>query len=237
MHIAQKTTAKDNPIDHAYALMGIGEINVAIGTHGANPDLENARKLFTGLNLRTEAFICQAIQVEHELRNNKNVVTSTLKTTLEKCLRWSWTGDPQLTLYSLQRMGDSALWPSVDFQWAATYAFLYLAFASKKQEKLALYKAIRYLGDLFLADSDENTAESIFVTALDGFTSMDVHRGRAECMIRLGDLAKNRGDLVKAKEFWSTAQPLFKRSLQGQAVAQIDNKLAALEQKRSYHQM
>ncbi|KAF7352174.1 ATPase-AAA-core domain-containing protein [Mycena venus] len=177
MYIAQKSTAKDNPVDHAYALMGIGEIDAAIGTHGANPDLENARKLFTSLNLQTETFICEAIQVEHELRNNKDLKTTTLKKTLEKCLQWSWTGDPQLTLYSLQRMGDSTLWPSADFRWAATYAFIYLAFASKKQEKLALHKAIRYLGDVFLADNDEKTAESTFIAALDGFTSMDVHRG------------------------------------------------------------
>ncbi|KAJ7737504.1 hypothetical protein B0H16DRAFT_1762354 [Mycena metata] len=232
MHIAQRNTAEDNPIDHAYALLGIGEIDVAIGTRSANPGLEYARKLFAGLHHQTEAFMCEAIQVEHELRSNKDIATSTLKTTLEKCLQWSWTGDPQLTFYSLQRMGDSALWPSADFGWTSTYAFIYSAFASKKQEKLSLHKAIRYPGDIFLVEGDEHTAETIFVAALDGFTSMDVHRERAECMIRLGDLAKNRRDLVKAKEFWTTAQPLFKCSLQAQGVAQINNKLAALEEQK-----
>ncbi|KAJ7753546.1 hypothetical protein B0H16DRAFT_1886948 [Mycena metata] len=72
MHIAQRNTVEDNPIDHAYALLGIGEIDVAIGTHNANPGLENARKLFAGLHHQTEAFMCEVVQVEHELRKNKD---------------------------------------------------------------------------------------------------------------------------------------------------------------------
>jgi hypothetical protein len=59
---------------------------------------------------------------------------------------------------------------------------------------------------------------------------MDVHRSRAECMLRLGDLSKNCGDLLKAMEFWDAARPLFVRSSQAQQVEDIDCKIAGLSQ-------
>jgi hypothetical protein len=154
------------------------------------------------------------------------MVTKDLKITLEKCLAGCWGDDPQATFYILEQMGDSARWPVTDFHWAATYTVVYLAFATKKKEKLRLHTALRYLGDVFLANGDEATARNIFIVALDGFTSMDVHHGRAECMTRLGDLAQNHGESATANGFWSAARPLFERSLQTQGVADIDHRLA-----------
>jgi hypothetical protein len=58
---------------------------------------------------------------------------------------------------------------------------------------------------------------------------MDVHFSRAQCMQHLGDLANKGGDFAKAIEFWKSARPLFERSLQATYVAQIDTKLAAVE--------
>ncbi|KAJ7916361.1 hypothetical protein B0H13DRAFT_2323463 [Mycena leptocephala] len=49
---------------------------------------------------------------------------------------------------------------------------------------------------------------------------MDVHHSRAECMLRLGDISKGHGELLKAVELWETAKPLFERSSQ---VKQLDN--------------
>lgn len=62
---------------------------------------------------------------------------------------------------------------------------------------------------------------------------MDVHHrihSRAQCMLRLGDLAEKRGDLSQATEYWSTARPLFERSLQQKDVAEIDKRLAAMQE-------
>ncbi|KAF8184063.1 hypothetical protein K438DRAFT_1937355 [Mycena galopus ATCC 62051] len=226
--IAEKLTAENNPIDHAYSLLTIGEIDVAIGARNACENLEKAKSLFATLNFHMGALTCETVIVEDALRNQ--VVTTELKATMEKCLSRSWTDDPQLTFFALERMGDSSRWPSTDFEWASTYTVVYLAFSIKKKEKLALHKALRALGDVFIGNHDEGTAESLFIAALEGFIDMDVHRSRADCMIRLGDLTKNRGDSAGAKEFWSTARPLFERSLQTQGVAKIDSRLAALEQ-------
>jgi hypothetical protein len=57
---------------------------------------------------------------------------------------------------------------------------------------------------------------------------MDVHRGRAECMLRLGDIFYGYGDPLKAMEFWEAARPLFECSSQAQQVANIDDKLASM---------
>lgn len=55
---------------------------------------------------------------------------------------------------------------------------------------------------------------------------MDVHRSRADCMLYLGDITKDRGDIEKADKLWKEACPLFERSLQLEDVARVQNRLA-----------
>ncbi|KAJ7084126.1 hypothetical protein C8R44DRAFT_822092 [Mycena epipterygia] len=58
---------------------------------------------------------------------------------------------------------------------------------------------------------------------------MDVHRSRADSMLRLGDLAQKQGDMARAEGMWKKARPLFERSLQGGDVEKIDSRLRASE--------
>jgi hypothetical protein len=60
---------------------------------------------------------------------------------------------------------------------------------------------------------------------------MDVHRRRADCISRIGDIFLCRGDLVRAKEMWETARPLFVRSSRAKDVTAVDSRLAQLEDK------
>ncbi|KAJ7457737.1 hypothetical protein FB451DRAFT_1406609 [Mycena latifolia] len=69
---------------------------------------------------------------------------------------------------------------------------------------------------------------SLWVVALEGFTQMDVHHSRAECMRRLGDLSKLQEDIVKAAELWKAVRPLFERSSQGKQMAHIDERLSGI---------
>jgi hypothetical protein len=57
---------------------------------------------------------------------------------------------------------------------------------------------------------------------------MDVHRSRAECMLRLGDISNSHGDQLKAVELWHTARPLFERSSQAKQVQCVDERLACI---------
>lgn len=69
---------------------------------------------------------------------------------------------------------------------------------------------------------DQDTAHSLFTLALEGFTQMDVHRSRGNCLLWLGDIARQKRDVSKAVEIWSMARPLFERSLQTKQIQQID---------------
>jgi hypothetical protein len=57
---------------------------------------------------------------------------------------------------------------------------------------------------------------------------MDVHRSRAECMLRLGDISMGHGDPIKAVEYWEGAKPLFEWSSQAKGVCCINERLAGI---------
>ncbi|KAJ7031849.1 hypothetical protein C8F04DRAFT_1262490 [Mycena alexandri] len=58
---------------------------------------------------------------------------------------------------------------------------------------------------------------------------MDVHRSRAECMIRLGDISEKNGDLLNALELWEMARPLFERSSQTKQIQAIDERMSRVD--------
>ncbi|KAJ7850855.1 hypothetical protein B0H13DRAFT_2360517 [Mycena leptocephala] len=106
------------------------------------------------------------------------------------------------------------------------WTVVYLVNSLKRKEKLGIFKALQSLGDIFLYQNDEHTATNLFTVALEGFIQMDVHRGRAECMLRLGDISMGHGNLLKAVDFWDGARPLFERSSQAKQVNRINERLA-----------
>ncbi|KAJ7288828.1 hypothetical protein C8J57DRAFT_1495097 [Mycena rebaudengoi] len=106
------------------------------------------------------------------------------------------------------------------------WAGIFLSLALTSKERLAEMKALSYLGQISVAEGDDETALSLFTVALDGFTFMDVHRWRAACMVQIADIYDKRGEPVKSVELWKTAQPLFERSSQTNSVTWIDVRLA-----------
>jgi hypothetical protein len=128
--------------------------------------------------------------------------------------------------YCLEQLGNTGHWGASGQM--SSWTTVYLAHSIKFKEKLGINKALRFLGDIFLAHADEDTAVSLFIIALEGFTYMDVHCSRAECMLRLGDNAKEHDDLQEAVEFWDAARPLFERSSQTKQIELIDERLASV---------
>ncbi|KAJ7451286.1 hypothetical protein FB451DRAFT_1186225 [Mycena latifolia] len=119
--------------------------------------------------------------------------------------------------------------------WGMLHGVVFLAYSLKLKRKLEIYKALQFLGDVYLADKDQQTAINLLTVALEGFTRMDVHRSRGECMLRLGDMSELHGDLPKAAELWKTARALFKRSSQAKQVANIDERLARTTNLPEHH--
>jgi hypothetical protein len=60
------------------------------------------------------------------------------------------------------------------------WTFLFLVHALKSKQRPAVHKALQFLGDLFLAQGERNTATSLFAVALGSFVQMDVHRNQGE---------------------------------------------------------
>ncbi|KAJ7823734.1 hypothetical protein B0H13DRAFT_1919503 [Mycena leptocephala] len=108
------------------------------------------------------------------------------KTLFESCLKPSFT-PPEIMSYCLERLGNTSCWGAPN--WMSGWTTVFLVHSVQRQEKLGIYKALQFLGDAFLAQDDEHTAINLFTVALEGFTYMDVHCSRAECMLQLGDIS------------------------------------------------
>ncbi|KAF7341706.1 AAA domain-containing protein [Mycena sanguinolenta] len=91
-----------------------------------------------------------------------------------------------LGIIAMEKLSNVGL-KTNNMQMSVAYSVLLLAAALKTRDLAATHQALRRLGDISLASHDETTAMSLFQVALDGFKLMGIHRGMADCLIRLGD--------------------------------------------------
>ncbi|KAJ7135725.1 hypothetical protein C8R44DRAFT_848591 [Mycena epipterygia] len=224
-HILQNTSEEQDEYNYAFVLLNIAQIDVIIGAdeHDVEKNLEEAKIIFSNNSFSGGITDCEMILANLNLREGNIIVAQTL---FQKCLNSSWGTQNQTVTCCLESLADVSRWGNNDFVWQ--WAVVYLGQAQKVKQKLELHKALQFLGDVFLAHGDDESANNLFNTALEGFTAMDVHRSRAQCMLRLGDIAKRQGDLVTAIKLWTEARPLFERCLQAKDLAQIDIQLAAV---------
>ncbi|KAJ6592261.1 hypothetical protein DFH09DRAFT_1073324 [Mycena vulgaris] len=197
------------PLEHAFSLLNMAELDVLLGapTERVQRTIDTARSIFNSVSYVVYEMLCDAAMGALHLREG-NLQSAT--SFFHRCLSSSWVNYAELVNYCLERLGDRSLWDSTDQSWT----IIYLVHASKSQQKLDIHKALQFLGDVFRAEGDQDTAVSLLTVALEGFSQMDVHRSRAECMLLLGYISKENGDMLKAAELWKTARPLFERSSQ-----------------------
>jgi tetratricopeptide (TPR) repeat protein len=224
--MVEATSPEKSAVSYAISLLNIALIDTMIGadTKDVNSGVDKARKIFRDRNLGQNIKLCSVLQAAIEFRE-ENFTLAKIK--FQECLYSVWGADHEAESFCLERLADIRAWP-VDgwcYQWPA----IYLGHAYKSKDKLAIHKAFIFLGDMFNADKDEETASNLYMIALDGFTHMDVHCSQAKCMIRLGDLAKGQGYISKAIALWKAAQPLFESSSQAKEGAQIDSRFLAVE--------
>jgi tetratricopeptide (TPR) repeat protein len=218
-----------NPYDHALSFLNIAQIDVELlaAEDDVQQNLDTAVTLFQRLNFSTGLQFCDMIRAALYLQKGNYLVAMEL---FQLCFQSAWGKDTEAVAYCLEKMASVKQWRAAH-QTSFTYTFL--AHSVKCKQKLELHKALQFIGDLFQAHGDQDTALSLFTAALEGFTQMDVHRSRAECITCLGDISKENGDEFKAAELWQTARPLFERSSQSKQIAQLDAKLAGLSHKLS----
>ncbi|KAJ7626046.1 hypothetical protein FB45DRAFT_869158 [Roridomyces roridus] len=214
--------------NYAYAALNIAQIDIEIGEvggPGVELNIATAQKYFSEVQSQAELYSCQAVLASLQLKKHNWIQA---KAMFEECLQVSWSQGPGLTFYALEKLADITLWQSVDFPCASRRSVIYLVLSVRHKSKLNFHKSLRCLGDVLLSENDHESAEALFQVALEGFTTMDVHRSRAECMARMGELAIRAGRMDQAEKLWQKACILFERSSQTTQAAEIQRKLADL---------
>jgi tetratricopeptide (TPR) repeat protein len=222
IRILEETSIQD-AYNYGLALLNVAEIDVMSGApkDDVQRNFDKARKMLNTMGCADTMTMCDIILGDLHLREGHSLEA---RTTFKRCLNVAM--DSQNQTYCLERLGDVSCWGDLDGM--SSWTTVFLVNSLKRKEKLGIYKALRSLGDIFLAQHDDHTAISLFIVALEGFTHMDVHRSRAECMLQLGDISKGHGDLFKAVEFWETARPLFERSSQAKQIQHINERVAGV---------
>ncbi|KAJ7474786.1 hypothetical protein FB451DRAFT_276120 [Mycena latifolia] len=226
--IANDTSPSKDPLNHALSVINIAQMDLMSGK--PEPDMqcniEKAKEIFAAMCWPIGIDYCRIVLADLKLRE-KNIPHA--KELFQTSLNSQWGKDAEVVAYTMARFADVTCWPSAEIKWSSSWQVVYLAHSKKSQSKIDLYKAFQFLGDGFMLQGDEYTAQSLFEVALEAFTEMDIHRSRADCMLRLGDIAKQSGGLVKAVGLWKDAHPLFEQSSQAKEVAKIDSRLAAID--------
>ncbi|KAJ7121538.1 hypothetical protein C8R44DRAFT_736331 [Mycena epipterygia] len=228
LELSQKYSSLQSPYGLACSLSNIAAVDVMAGADAleVQQNLENAKRKFSDLGMIGAVNRCEIVVADLCLREGNEMVANE---SLQQCLKSALGKDSSAVSYCLERLADVDRWTSTTINLSCRWPVIYLAQAQKTQEKLAVHKALCFMGDVLLSQGDKDTAYNLFIVALERFTYMDVHRSRANCMLRLGDIAKYRGQLAKAVDHWKMARPLFKRSSQAKDMAQIDIRLASVD--------
>ncbi|KAJ7460281.1 hypothetical protein FB451DRAFT_1500680 [Mycena latifolia] len=231
LQLAQDVAPQDS-YSYAWALLNIAQLDVIIGAskQDVSSNLDKATALFDAhtygyYNAMAAKIYCNLVLGQLHLREGEIL---TAKGILQTCVMSTWGRDAQGALLCMESFANIKGWPESDFRWASGWAVIYLGYAKKLGDKFALHQALQFLGDVFQAEGDSAPSTSLFTATLEGFTWMDIHRSRAECMLRLGNLAKGHGEASKAIELWKTARPLFECSSQVKQVAHINERLNAI---------
>ncbi|KAJ7457808.1 hypothetical protein FB451DRAFT_1564132 [Mycena latifolia] len=223
--VVRMTARGRSPYFHANAVRTLAQLDIITGMGDSVilPNLRAARALAIDLESPHALLLCDILQGEWNLlRGNPSTAYSSLKP-----LAAQGKVHAEIVFLALESLGElSHGMCGLDetFRWAT----IYFAFARKTEDLGHTYQALRYLGDIFLVQGDEKMALSVFQAVLNACTEMDVHRRRADCMSRIGDIYVRRGDPTKANEMWQAARPLFVRSSRPLDVSSIDSKLARL---------
>ncbi|KAJ7256292.1 hypothetical protein C8J57DRAFT_1650715 [Mycena rebaudengoi] len=212
------------------ANINIALIDLATGVDSKNvcQNLDNCKfylKALYGFSAKAISLIADLVAAELCLRDG---ALGTANAMFEKCFALSQNIAIELRLFCLERLGDLSMKMN-DIQTTLQWIGIFLGLALACKDKYQTMQAFQCLGQIFSAKGDDETALSLFSVALDGFTFMDVHHWRADCMVRIAGIMNNCGEVMKAVELWKVARPLFERSSQMKDITKIDAKLAEVD--------
>ncbi|KAJ7046231.1 hypothetical protein C8F04DRAFT_1248486 [Mycena alexandri] len=225
--IIQKVSSDKDPFDHAIALFNLTEVDIRLGAsrEQVEGNIARIKAIFAGMGFKRGETLCALISGDLEMREGNLATAGTL---LRRCVQASQGKDGEIMTLALGLLADPERWRFLPA--AENWSVIFLVHVLKSGEQLEIHRAFQFLGESFLHHHrDSATATSLFAVALEKFTQMDIHQNRAECTLRLGEIARDEGDAVRAVELWRAARPLFERCSQVKEVAKIDNRLMGIE--------
>ncbi|KAF8132711.1 hypothetical protein K438DRAFT_2031717 [Mycena galopus ATCC 62051] len=235
-HIHEAILGRTSPVlspgEYAYALTNIALVDLVTGSSAAlvSHNLNLAEISFQKMQYQRGVAWCEILCADLQLRED-NTVEAYIEHLRPFASRWSGNTDDELTRYCLGRLADTRCPAQADAAASAHWVVTFLAFALRPVARnlLLVYQALRCLGEVLAHQGMDEEALSLLAVALDGFTLMGVHQYRAECMRAIGDIHVQHERFSEASALWKHARPLFERSLQAKAAAEIDRRLAELE--------
>ncbi|KAJ7107026.1 hypothetical protein C8R44DRAFT_858110 [Mycena epipterygia] len=221
--IVNMTSPDISPYHHSNSLASIAALDIIIGVDEVDiiGKLSTARRLSEKLEWTAGVISCEVFMALLYLRRGETQkATDALMQTLPAAYRYT-----DIAIWCLEKLGDPT-YGMFGLEDTTHWAGIYLSFARKTKNLGHTYQALRCLGDIFLAHGDRDTALNIFLAVLEGSTEMDVHRRRADCMARIGDIFMESGKPKEAVKMWEAARPMFLLSSQNKDAASMDTRLA-----------
>ncbi|KAJ6586532.1 hypothetical protein DFH09DRAFT_1075453 [Mycena vulgaris] len=192
--LSQNTSAESDPWHHALSRLNIAEILVITG--GAETDvdenLHKAKEIFSAMKFHNGLIHCEMVSADLKLTRGE---MTDARVEFEQGLISSWGKDVENVDYCLERLASVSRWGMSDLGWSCKWPVVYLVHALKSKQRFELHKALQCLADLFQILGDDDTAHNLFTVALEGFTQLEFHKGRAACLLCLGGYGKEEGKL------------------------------------------
>ncbi|KAJ7282373.1 hypothetical protein C8J57DRAFT_1295223 [Mycena rebaudengoi] len=210
--ILQLTSTERFVLYHTNTLVCIVSLDMLLGVFDAQEDppadLGTARRIFSSRSYSRGIPVCDRILADFYVRKGR---TSEARELYEKCVAVARGTNATAMGASLRKLGDITLGLD-ELQSTTRWATVFLAYAKSTGNVPLVSWAFLALGNIFLRQRDDESAQTLFRVALDEFTRMDIHRGKGECMVGLADIAKRRGDQVLQMSHLAEAELMFEKS-------------------------
>ncbi|KAK7006205.1 AAA domain-containing protein [Favolaschia claudopus] len=226
--ILRRTSQTNSPISYAHALINIASLDTYTGesAESISQYLDTATSVFHAAQYPRGNSACELARADLLLREGQ---AAAARVEYIHLLGSARSSDEEIAVCCIMKLADPTHPVHGDSE-SGRWAVVYFAFTMRapSRNQLALHQALRCLGDVLTRQGDDDSAFNVLEVALQGFTTMDVHQHRAECMRTMGDILFKRKQLQNAREMWVAARPLFKRSQQMKEVVGIEERLDSL---------
>ncbi|KAJ7343713.1 hypothetical protein DFH08DRAFT_810270 [Mycena albidolilacea] len=177
--LLDQTSAVLASIQHGFFLINFAILDIVTGVSAeiVSQKLDTATSIFRKAQDLPGLSACEVSRADLQLREGNIVGARKEYIQLFSALQRS---DSELSCLCLAKLANPIYPVHADTE-VAKWAIVFFAFTMRPSVRNipAIHHALRCLGDVFVQQGMTDEALSILAVALDGFTRLDIHRGRA----------------------------------------------------------